>query len=184
MHNDREPYDRIRAAHGHLFILPSQMRFPGGVRFEITEVTGVMFGRIRGTMRFVRWVEMPAGGSRIRSRAVAEFMDMKPMFAGSESRDIGDDLHRVAGFREGYRARDITARSGVKDRDRFRRLLGEDAGSSNGDHGDGEETDERKNFDKVRFHDARYIRVTLDVNRACSHGALPPCPIPTPRQSG
>ena len=67
MHNDTVADNRILAAHGHRFVLQGQVRFSGSVRLQITEITRVMFGRVRRAMRFVHRVEMPAGGRRVRS---------------------------------------------------------------------------------------------------------------------
>ncbi len=79
---------------------------------------------------------------------------MKSVFAGSKSRDIGNDFHAIAGFRERHRTRDVASGSSVQDSDRFRRLLGGYVGRRNGDCED-EETAERKNFDRIRFHGAK-----------------------------
>ena len=67
MHNDTMADNRILAAHRHRLVLQGQVRFAGIVRFHITEIARVMFGRIRRAMRFLHRVEMSAGGRRVRS---------------------------------------------------------------------------------------------------------------------
>src|ERR1700730_15266224 len=104
-----------------------QMRFAGAVRFEITEIAGMAFGRIRCAMRHFRRIEMAPGGSSVCGRAITELMDVKSMLTRFKPGDVGDYLHRVASFRESDRAHNLTARGRMQNGDRFGGFLSEGA---------------------------------------------------------
>ena len=72
---------------------------------------------------------------------------MKTVFAWSEPGDVGDDFHRIAGFREGDGADDFAVRSGTENRDGFLHILRNRKRRANAD-------DEReKKNERAGFHD-------------------------------
>jgi len=60
-----------------------QLRFAGSVCFHISHVAHMPLGSVWPGVRFVGWVKMSASGTEIGGAAIAEFMDMKAMIAGS-----------------------------------------------------------------------------------------------------
>ena len=77
-------------------------------------------GCVRRGMRFVGWIKMSAGGTRIGRAAIAEFMNVKAMVTGSQACYLCMDLHAIGNFGEGNRAAHLAASSyGMKHRNRF-----------------------------------------------------------------
>ena len=96
-----------------------QCRLAGSVRLNISHVTHVPFGGIGPGMRFVSWIKMSACGSRIWRAAIAEFMNMKAVVAGSKACYLRMNLHSIGNFDERNRAAHFVACSGMKHCNRF-----------------------------------------------------------------
>ena len=62
---------------------------------------------VRSTVMFHRRIEMRAGRSRIRCRAIAFFVNMKTVFARCQILNVGRHLHVVANFRKRDRPGDF-----------------------------------------------------------------------------
>src|SRR5262245_4505556 len=88
VHNHATAQNRVLATEGQQIIFQFEMRFAGFIRFDITEIAGVPFGWIGGTVRFFHWIKMAAGRSSVRCGAIPEFMDMKGMFTRGKSGDV------------------------------------------------------------------------------------------------
>jgi hypothetical protein len=70
-------------------------------------------------MRLVRGIKVRPGGASIRRATIAEFMNVKTMFAGSEARYISVNLHPVGDLGKRDRAAYFVAPCRVKHRNRF-----------------------------------------------------------------
>ena len=77
------------------------------------------FERVRSGMRFVGWIKMTAGGTRIGRAAIAKFMNMKTMIARCESCYLCLNLHAIGNFGEGNGTAHLAAGCGMKHRDSF-----------------------------------------------------------------
>src|SRR5439155_23288920 len=76
---------------------------------------------IGARMRLVRRIKVAAGRATVRCRAIAEFMDMKPMVARSKTDDFCVHLNAVGDFSESDSAANLVAICGVKHGDRLQR---------------------------------------------------------------
>jgi hypothetical protein len=119
VHDHRVANDRIGAVQLHHAIGPFQVRFARRVRFDVAQITSVTVGRIRRTMLLVSGIKMSACRCGFGIGTITELVNMKSMFARSESSDVSDNFHVIAGRGESDGAGDIAARSRVKDSDRF-----------------------------------------------------------------
>jgi len=72
-------------------------------------------------MRLVRRIKVSAGRTAIRCRAIAEFMDMKPVVARGKAGDFCVHLNAIGNFSERDSAADLVALRGVKHGDRLQR---------------------------------------------------------------
>lgn len=93
-----------------------QFRLAGSVCFYISHVANMPLGCVWPGMRFVGWIKMSAGGTGIGRTAIAEFMDMKAMIAGSQARYLCLDLHAIGNLGKRDRAAHFVASSGMKHR--------------------------------------------------------------------
>ena len=96
-----------------------QGRLAGSVCVHISHVADVPFQRVWRGMRFVSWIKMTAGGSRVCRAAIAEFMNVKAMVAGSQACYLCMDLHAIGNFGERNGAAHLAAGCGMKHRDGF-----------------------------------------------------------------
>lgn len=96
-----------------------QGRLAGSVRLHIAHVAYMALGCVRPGVRFVSWIKMSAGRSGVCRAAIAEFMNMKTMVAGSQACKVCMNLHAIGLFGEGNRTADFVARCGMKHGDRF-----------------------------------------------------------------
>ena len=85
------------------------MRLSASIRFNVAQVTGVTIGRVWRTMLLVRRIKVTAGGSRFRVGAIAELVNMEPVFARGETSNIGHDFYGIARGCERNRAGNIIA---------------------------------------------------------------------------
>lgn len=85
------------------------------VGLEAGQVTGVVFARAVGPVRFGRGVEMSAGAHAVAARAVALFMHMKAVFCiGFESTNFTRHLHAIAGLYKRHRTSGCVAPGGLQ----------------------------------------------------------------------
>src|SRR5438552_16345836 len=77
-----------------------ELRVAGRVCFHISHVALVPRGCVGPGMRLVRGIKMRACGTAIGCAAIAEFMDMKAVFARRQARDLRVDLHAVGDWSE------------------------------------------------------------------------------------
>ena len=96
-----------------------QGRLARSVCLHISHVAYMSLERVRPGMRFVGWIKMTAGGSRVCRAAIAEFMNVKAMVAGSQACYLCMDLHAIGYFDECDGAAYLVPRGGVKHRDGF-----------------------------------------------------------------
>src|ERR1700751_5550883 len=76
---------------------------------------------IGSSMRLVRRIKVSAGRTAIRCRAIAEFMDMKPVVARGKAGDFCVHLNAVGNFSERNSAPDLVALFGGKHGDPVQR---------------------------------------------------------------
>src|SRR6476659_9351819 len=96
-----------------------QGRLAGSVSLHIAHVTHMALRCVRSGMWFVRWIKMSAGRSGVCRTAVAEFMNVKAMVAGSQACKVCMNLHAIGLFGEDNRTADFVARRGMKHGDRL-----------------------------------------------------------------
>src|SRR5206468_674173 len=87
------------------------------VCLDIAHVPHMPLCRIGPGVRFTRGIEMSASRGEIRRTAITEFVDMKAVFAGTQTRDFRLHLHSIGYFSERDRAAHIVARGGMKHSD-------------------------------------------------------------------
>ncbi len=87
---------------------------PRSVCFDVAHVAHMAFCCIGSRVWFVCWIEMGAGGTRVGRAAIAKFVDMKAVVAGSQACNFHLDLHSVGDFYEGNFTADFVACSGMK----------------------------------------------------------------------
>jgi hypothetical protein len=156
--NHATAQDRIFATELEHAVFQFQVRFARAVRFEITEIAGMAFGRIRSAMRLFHRIEMATGRRSVCGRAIAELMDVKSMFARRKPGDVSDHLDRVAHFCESYGAGNLTAGGRVQNGNRFSGFLSEGAPQSERqrDRNQPDDVDWRERFvfhkSKIRLH--------------------------------
>src|SRR5437879_12666604 len=68
-------------------------RFPRLIGFNVSEVADVTFSGVRAAVRLGVRVEVGSGGHRIRSRAIAEFVDMEGVHPRRQSHNLPADLN-------------------------------------------------------------------------------------------
>ena len=93
-----------------------QVRLAGSVCFHISHVPHMALGGVGPGMRFVGWIKMSARGTGIARAAIAKFMNMKAMIAGSQARYLCLDLHAIGNLGKRDRAAHFVASSGMKHR--------------------------------------------------------------------
>ena len=76
-------------------------------------------GCVRPGVWFVGWIKMSTGRSGVCGAAIAEFMNVKTMVAGSQACQVRMNLHAIGLFGEGNRAADFVTRCGMKHGDRL-----------------------------------------------------------------
>jgi hypothetical protein len=103
--NDRMSQDGMLAAELQHIAFQLQMRFAAAVGLQVAEVARMMLGRVGRAVRLLCRIKMAASGCGVGRGTIAEFMDVKRVFARREARDIGHDLHGIAHFRERDSAR-------------------------------------------------------------------------------
>jgi hypothetical protein len=79
-------------------------------------------------VRIVRRVKVPAGRFAVRRGTIAEFVNMKSMFARCEPGDIGYDFRFIARLRERDDAFHVAVFRGVEDSNGFGRFAGHRGG--------------------------------------------------------
>src|SRR2546430_1669207 len=121
VHDNRPPDCRLLViCQRDLVVHILQFCLAGSVRLHISHVAHMPLGCVRRGMRFVGWIKMSAGGTRIGRAAIAEFMNVKAMVTGSQACYLCMDLHAIGNFGEGNRAAHLAASSyGMKHRNRF-----------------------------------------------------------------
>jgi len=94
-----------------------QFRLAGSVCLHVSHVAYMTFQRVRPGMWFVGWIKMTAGGTRIRRAAIAKFMNVKAMVAGSQPCYLCLNLHAIGNFGERNDTAHLAAGCGMKHRD-------------------------------------------------------------------
>ena len=83
------------------------------VSLEVAEVANVFLGIGGRAVLGVRGIEMAAGGREIRRRAIALFVNVKAVLAGSEPLDVRGDTHALGFLAEGHLAFYFAIRRGA-----------------------------------------------------------------------
>ena len=96
-----------------------ELRVTGSVRFYVAHVALVPRGCVWPRVRLVGRIEVRACGTGIGCAAIAEFMDVKAVFARRQARDLCVNLHTIGDRRERDRAADFITRGGMQHRDAF-----------------------------------------------------------------
>src|SRR5262249_38381885 len=104
---------------GNLMVHIIQLRVAGSVCLDISHVALVSRGCVWPGMRLVGGIEMRACGAGIGSAAIAEFMDVKPVFTRRQTCDLCMDLHATGDRRKCDGAADIIACGGMQHRNAF-----------------------------------------------------------------
>jgi len=94
-----------------------QFRLAGSVCVHVSHVAYMPFHRVRPGMRFVGWIKMSAGGTRIGRAAIAKFMNVKTMIARRESCYLCLNLHAIGNFSKGNCTAHLASGCGMKHRD-------------------------------------------------------------------
>jgi len=108
MHDHRFSNDRIWTAQIK-FPFPLEVPLAGSISFNIAEIAGVPLRPRRPVVVLMRRIEMRACRHRIRRRAIAFLVNVKPMLAWRQILYVRDHLHFVSHFGECDRASDATA---------------------------------------------------------------------------
>jgi len=108
MNDHRFSDDRIFSVQAQV-AFPIEVRLSGSIGGNVAEVAGVVIKIRRTAMMFHRRIEMRAGRSCVRRRAIAFFMDMKTVLARCQILNVSHHFHFVANFAERNRAGDFTA---------------------------------------------------------------------------
>src|SRR2546428_12756936 len=93
-----------------------QFRLAGSVCFHISHVAHMPLDRVWTGVRFAGWIKMSARGTGIARAAIAEFMNMKAMIAGSPARYLCLTLNAIGNPGKRDRAAPFVASSGMKHR--------------------------------------------------------------------
>lgn len=96
-----------------------QSRFAGSVCFNVSHVADMPFRVVRPRVPAVGRIKMTACGTAIARAAVAEFVNMKAVIAGSETGDLRMHLHAIGFFSERDGALYIIPCGGMKHRNCF-----------------------------------------------------------------
>ena len=108
--DDRAADRRFRIVReGNLMVNVIELRVAGSVRFYVAHVALVPRGCVWPRVRLVGRIEVRACGTGIGCAAIAEFMDVKAVFARRQARDLRVDLHTTSNRRKCDRARDFIA---------------------------------------------------------------------------
>src|SRR5215831_605201 len=99
---------------GNLMVHVVQLCVARTVCLGISHVALVSRSCIWPGMRLIGWIKMTACGSCIGSAAIAEFMDVEPVFTGRQTCDLRVDLHAVGDRRERDGAADFIACGGMQ----------------------------------------------------------------------
>ncbi len=110
MHDHRFSNDRIWTAQIK-FPFPLEVPLAGSISFNIAEIAGVPLRPRRPVVVLMRRIEMRACRHRIRRRAIAFLVNVKPMLAWRQVLYVRDHLHFVSHFGERDRASDADCRT-------------------------------------------------------------------------
>jgi hypothetical protein len=105
----------------HVVIEVVQFCHTRSVRLDVAHVANMSGGRIGGRVWLFRWIKMGASRTCIGRRAIAKFMDMKPVFARSKASNLRVDLNPVGDFSERDGAANVVALCGVEHSNGFQR---------------------------------------------------------------
>ena len=106
------------------------MRFAGTIRFDIAEIADVTRSCIVSGMWRFRRIEMPAGSLAIRRRTITKFVNVKTVFAWSETGHVSDNFHFITAFGERDCAFNFAVFGGMQNGDCLGRFLREGSGES------------------------------------------------------
>lgn len=102
MHHDRATDCRFRIIRErNLTVHIIHLRIAGRVCFNITHVALVPRSCIRPGMRLISRIKMGTRGAGISCAAIAKFMDVKPVLARYQTRQLSVDPHAIGTRREG-----------------------------------------------------------------------------------
>lgn len=110
MDNDAATDNAARSATDRESIrIGSKASHAGGIRQQLGQIAGMVFGVVRMTMGLGRWIEVPTGAGGIRRAAVALVMNVETVGTRRQAGNLGNDPHLVADLREAHRTTDVIA---------------------------------------------------------------------------
>ena len=99
------------------------MGFAGRVGFDVAQIASVVLSLGWPAMVLMGRVEMAAGRGRVRSRAIALFMNVEAMLPRLQILNIGNHFNIVSDFCERDRAGNLTPRFWLQSRGRLGHIL-------------------------------------------------------------